>query len=280
MSSLARMRIRLRAWTSFSGIARATRTLAAAQVLQWSEHVRRIGDHARWCTALARAWQCPAPDPDAPLVVLAIGTDLGLCGSLNNRVAAHVAPLLERASVTLVVGSRLADELAWPAAAVFTTPTSFAAIEQTGGEIAALLGDVAPTRIRLSIVVTSRVEPDGAPVVTELGSGDDDNDDPNGDDDNEDRGPTLDPRAAALSPSEDGRRRAASLVLHARIVAALARGARSEAEARLRVMTRAHDAAERRIERESRRLRNLHRESITQDMLETRRGRGRTGHRS
>jgi F0F1-type ATP synthase gamma subunit len=87
----------------------------------------------------------------------------------------------------------------------------------------------------------------------------------------------IEPRLLAprpLTPVDADRRRAASLVQHATLCFALTRGVLSEVEARWRTMSRAHDAADRRIQEQERELRKVRQESITQEMLEVRRARG------
>ena len=111
MTSIRSLEAPLRAWRSFRDIARATRTLAAAQALHWSELARRADAHLAWCEAVADEFRpLPALEP-GPRVVLVLGSDLGLCGPLNQRLAelCHEARLAEAPTVSaVVVGARLA----------------------------------------------------------------------------------------------------------------------------------------------------------------------------
>ena len=267
MTSVQRMESRLEAWRSFRGIARASRTLAASHALHWAETLRRVSRYLSSCVELARGLDAVAVD--APRITLAIGTDLGLCGPLNARVAeaARQLPFLP-GEIRIVVGDRLATELrmteGFDRALWLPGPSSFEAIEAKATELGTLV-QLEPERTHLRIVVTSGVGQDGHPLVSvwdgapaETTGGVD----------------VIPRRGVALTPLEGLRVEALRLLWHARVCHALTRAATSEAEARWRAMTRAHDAADRRIREKEREIRKLRQESITQEMLEVRRGRG------
>ena len=72
MTGIRQLEQRLQAWRGFAGIAGATRTLAAAQSLQWSEAARRAEAHLRRCVALQGAYPQPRPIDGAPTVTLSL----------------------------------------------------------------------------------------------------------------------------------------------------------------------------------------------------------------
>ncbi len=265
MTSARRMELRLNAWRSFRGIARASRTLAATQALHWAEHQRRVEAHQAWCVRIAE--HVGASVIDGPRITVAIGTDLGLCGPLNARVADTLrCEAFLPDELRIVVGERLATELrddpSFEQALGLSVPSSFEAVESTAAEVG-LLSGVDPTKTRLRIVVTSSVEPDGAPRTSVWNAA-----------------PRPEPalpyrNLAALTPQQGLREEAAALLWHARLCCALTRAATSEAEARWRAMSRAHDAADRKIGEQEREVRKLRQESITQEMLEVRQVRAR-----
>lgn len=261
MSSLRQLEERLRAWQSFRGIAGATRTLAAAQSLHWAELVRRADAHLARCLALRDAYPTARVPQGVPRVLVALGSDLGLCGPFNRAVAERFA--LARASgpaTCVAVGERLRahvteDVLVLPA------PTSFPRVQTLAAELEHLLPAAGATRTRLSLVLVAGVEADGRPRVEVW-------DEP--DAAPEGRHGTR-PVAELVAP-EATAAAIASLTRHARIVAALARSAASETEARWRTMNRAHDAADRRIGEQERELHRRRQELVTQEMLEARQG--------
>ena len=106
MTSVRRLEQRLRAWESFRNIARASRALAAAQAMTWTSCAARAED------ALAHAWSVSERaqlDESAPRALVAIGTDVGLCGSVNAAVAREVEAISDRRVVSrVIVGTRLA----------------------------------------------------------------------------------------------------------------------------------------------------------------------------
>lgn len=257
MSSLRQLEDRLRAWRSFRGIARATRTLAAAQSLHWNEIASRAEAHLRRCLEVHGAYPNAQPPADGPRVVLAIGSDLGLCGPFNRSIAAHLPAVLQGAARHVVVGARLGLLLGDEVAAL-PSPSSFERVEALATELELLLEDLPPTTAQLELVLASGVEPDGRPQVEVLP---------------EPRGGEHAPRSAVeLSASDQAEPVVALTTRHARIVAALTRSAASETEARWRTMNRAHDAADRRIGEQERALRKQRQELVTQEMLEARQG--------
>jgi len=263
MTGIRQLEDRQRAWQSFHAIAGATRTLAAAQSLRWSEAARRAETHLARCIALHRAYPDTRSLEGAPrVVVLAVGTDLGLCGPLNRAIAEQLAVVVNERepALVLVVGARLRmlvdDDVVY-----LSAPTSFARIEVLATEIEALLGP--QSEEHLVLVLASGVDRDGRPQVSTW-------DEPHPP---QDSGATR-PVAELVDPEQTARA-SATLMRHARLVAALARAVTSEAEARWRTMNRAHDAAGRRIAEQQRTLDSQRQELVTQEMLEVRQGHGR-----
>jgi hypothetical protein len=257
MTSVRRLEDRLRAWTSFRSVARASRNLAAAQSRRWMEHLRHAEAYLLRCSALAREYGELVGAPRR--VVLAVGTDLGLCGALNTRVAALARASWAAADLRLAVGRRLGDHLDPTGAVSLPSPTSFEAAESLAAEIEALLAARIGPTAALEIVVTTGVASDGTPRI-ECSS----------------RAPGAPAEPAGpcveLVPAEVARPVAATLLRHARIMWALCVGASSEADARWRVMHRAHEAADRRIAVQQQELRKRRQELLTQEMLEARQG--------
>ena len=166
MTSVRRLETRLSAWRSFRGVARASRTLAAAQSLYWAEQLGRI---ERWLIRvdeLAVAYPRPPRSSDQS-VALVIGTDLGLCGPLNTQIAAAAEPVLAAAELAFVVGQRLEGIVDTSRAVHLGSPTSFAAVQSLAATIDTLLGPDAE-QTDLTVVVATGVLPDGAPVVETL----------------------------------------------------------------------------------------------------------------
>lgn len=262
MTSLRQLEDRLRAWQAFRGIAGATRTLAAARSLHWAEIVRRAETHLARCLALRDAYAGARVPADAPCLLVGLGSDLGLCGPLNRAVAERFASERQRDPVArAVVGQRLqahVDDgvLALPA------PTSFARVQTLAAELELLLPRAETTR--LVLVLAAGVEADGRPRVAVW-------DEPDATPSSAVT-PPVHPNAVELVDPFVTTAVIASLTRHARMVAALARSATSETEARWRTMNRAYDAADRRIGEQERELRNRRQELVTQEMLEARRG--------
>ncbi len=271
MTSLRQYEERLRAWQSFRDIAGATRTLAAAQSLHWAELVRRTEAHLARCLALRDAYPSAQVPRDAPRVLVAVGSDLGLCGPFNRAVAERFASERARGSVARVaIGERLrahmeADLLVLPA------PTSFARVETLATTLEVLVPESRSTDVRLVFVLTAEVEPDGRPRVAawdepELGAS------------GHAAGGASSAATLATEPAvelvepETTAAMVASLTRHARVVAALTRSAASESEARWNTMNRAKEAADRRIGEQERELRRRRQEQVTQEMLEARQG--------
>lgn len=268
MSTVRQLEERLGAWRTFRGIAGATRTLAAAQSMHWTEVARRAEAHLARCLALRDAYPGARPLGGAPRLLVGLGSDLGLCGPFNRVVAQRLA--IEQAQGALarvVVGERLrphvdAGVLALPAA------TSFEQVEALAAQLELLLPSAGPTSTRLVLVLAVAVEPDGRPRVEVW--------------DEPEPASNPSPRragsqawtatAAELVNPEQTAAMVASLTRHARLAAALARSAASETEARWRTMNRAHEAAERRIDEQERELSKQRQELVTQEMLEARQG--------
>lgn len=260
---------RLRAWTSFRGVARATRTLAASQALRWGEHVTRAEAHMAWCTELRRAYAPAEAAGNTVDVLIAIGSDHGLCGPLNRLVAEGLASALAaKPELVIVIGSRVSGYLDIGAAVRLPAPSSVPQTREVSTRIEGLIAAEGPLdRARVSIVSPTSVRPDGAVTVTSY--------DIEGAPAKVDLPPAFSARVPVeLSSPALAWSRVSALFLHAALVEALCRAARCEAEARWRTMSRAHDAADRRIEEHSLRLRRLRQEGTTQEMLEARQGQG------
>lgn len=261
MTSVRELEAPLKAWRSFRDIARATRTLSAAQAMHWVEQVERAERHLAACER-ELAVLGSGPRNGAPIrarMVLAIGTDLGLCGPLNRRVADACMGLEEAPTVrSVVVGSRLAALHPLPSAIELAAPSSFEAIERLAVEIEGAWTHLPEPR-ELVIVLAGAIDADALPQV-QLRRG---------------HPPTPiegAPKHVPLVSRDSLLEQARALVLNARLVAALARGILSENEARWRTMSRAYEAANRRIDEQEVVLRKLRQEQITQEMLEARQG--------
>lgn len=266
---------RLAAWRSFRGIARAARTLAAAQGLRWSTQAKQAARQLAWTSALIEHFEPRTPEssPVAARGVLAIGTDLGLCGRLNAALADTLrgSPLLEDHAL-IVAGIRLVDELRDVEPVIsLPAPASIEAVESLSSRIATTLEAAASaTDLDLKILLCASTTNDGHPIP-EIWSGRGDQ-----------AGPELPERAQirrSLAPPivdlcapERARSSVAALHLRARIAHALCVAAASEAATRLFTMSRAYEASDRSIRQQELALRKLEQEAITQDMLEVRSG--------
>jgi F0F1-type ATP synthase gamma subunit len=261
VTSLRQLEERLRAWQSFRGIAGATRTLAAAQALHWAELVRRADAHLARCLALCDAYPAARVPAHLPRMLVALGSDLGLCGPFNRAVGERLAR--ERAggfAGCVAVGERLRPHLG-EGVLVLPAPTSFPRVQMLAAELEHLLPEAGRTRMRLVVVLVAGVEADGRPRVEVW------------DEASQTHGAaTKQSPVAELVDPEATTAAVASLTRHARIVAALARSAASESEARWRTMNQAHDAADRRIGEQERELHRRRQELVTQEMLEARQG--------
>lgn len=271
MTSLRQLEERLQAWRSFRGIAGATRTLAAAQSLHWAELVRHAEAHLAQCLALRDAYLGARVPADAPRILVALGSDLGLCGPFNRAVAERFASEQARGFVSRVaIGERLRPHVE-PGVLVLPSPTSFARVETLATELEVLMPELRSTRVSLVFVLAAGVELDGRPRAAvweepEPGAtGSHANDDPPSP-------PRASQPAVELVDPDTTAAVVASLTRHARVVAALTRSAASETEARWRTMNRAQEAADRRIGEQERDLRKRRQEQVTQEMLEARQG--------
>lgn len=258
MTTVRELQQPLEAWRSFRDIARATRTLAAAQVLHWGEQVVRAERYLAVCERELSVLEPQTPEPIRARAVLVIGSDLGLCGPLNRRVADACVGLGEPPTLgRVVVGSRLAALEPLPGAIEVPAPSSFEAIELLAAELEHAWRSLPEPR-ELVIVLAGAIDADALPQV-QVRRG---------------QPPTkVESTHVPLVAVDSMLARARALVHHARLVAALARGVLSENEARWRTMSRAHEAANRRIDEQERLLRKLWQEHITQEMLEARQGR-------
>lgn len=271
MTSVRALESPLKAWRSFRDIARATRTLAAAQALQWTERSHHADEHLAWCEAVTADHPLMgASEAPRPRVVLLLGSDLGLCGPLNRRVAERsAAEELDGDPTVLrvVVGARLAalEPLSDPVR--LPTPSSLPAARQLAGEIASLIDRLPDSlALELTIVLAGAVEGDGHPCIELRTSATPDL--PLA----EDQQRWLARTERPLADDPELVREADLLARHARLVCALCRAVTSENEARWRSMGRAFESAQRRIAEQERRLRKLRQELITQEMLEARQG--------
>jgi F0F1-type ATP synthase gamma subunit len=265
------MRARLKAWTGFRDVAYATRSLAAAQQLRWSAHERRALEHLSWAHTLAQ--RHPDTRPPGTWVVVGIGTDLGLCGRLNQQLAdALTGALASRVPARcVVVGQRLDDALlpGLPRQ-VEPAPASFEALEALTARLEAevLTATGRGRSPRLLLVYTSSVSGEGTANVRAL-----EEVSPTSPARSQDLAAQLDRQEALLSAPAELAREASGLLLHARLVHALCRASWSEAAARLAVMGRAHEQAQERIAEQELALVKARQEQITQEMLEVTRPR-------
>jgi len=264
---------RLQAWRSFRDIAHATRSVAAAQARRWNAAEVEARRHLTWLEALHGRVDPAAPPPGAR-VLLALGTDLGLCGRLNHLVADAVAAARRelRPQAAIVVGARLGDRALGPSAedeAVLrdTTPSSFAALEDLAERIEVFVGARRAPMPDL-VVVRGRLHPTEGFLEAVVEAGD-----PVDLPDLPAARRAVSGEAASLVPPERLRDVAGQLRFHARVVHAIATAAAVEADVRLQTMTQAHDAAERRIAEQELELRKAEQERITQEMLEVLAGR-------
>ncbi|MBK8263231.1 MAG: F0F1 ATP synthase subunit gamma [Nannocystis sp.] len=268
MSSIRALEARLGAWRSFRDVAHAARTLAAAQSIRWAAHAEHAARHLLWTAGFAHELLRP---PAAPVpAIIAIGSELGLCGRLNRMVAEALAAA-ERArapALRVAVGQRLISELhGQPGIIELAAPSSVAALQAISSRLVRLLTDLAdPTQLHLTVILAARTMSSGTPEIEAW-----------------ERAPTL-PGAAAvpahfvapraeLTPHPQLRAPTAALHLHARVYHALCVAQASEAAARLQTMSRAVDQSDRRIAEQELLVRKLSQESTTQEMLEVRGGR-------
>lgn len=262
---------RLGAWRSFRGIARAARTLAAAQGLRWSAQTKQAARHLAWAQALAEHLGHAHAGDGAVTVGLAIGTDLGLCGRMNAALAEALYASGLVGGPLIIVGQRLVDETRDVDAQItLAAPSTPEAVESLASRIAAALESTTPaSQLDLSILLSASTTSDGQPVLERWC----------------DAGPeqpslpelaeiqqALRNPIADLADPEEARRAVAALRLRARIAHALCAAAASEAAARLFTMSRAYEASDLNIRDQELELRKLQQEAITQDMLEVRSG--------
>lgn len=268
MSGARALEARVRAWRTFREVAHATRSLAAAQALRWAaarEHAVRHGLRAR---DLARRIGRRRGDPAAPCLLLALGTDLGLCGRLNVAVAARVRDVARELSVAqaVVVGVRLGDLVAGELGArTVTTPTTVEGAVSLADELAAAALE-APARAPLVIVSAVETTPAGAPRVRVARE--------------EGQRRALEEASALRRSAVLGRPRAHApwaerADLQARVAEALLTASLVEAQVRLATTTRAHEVAERRVTEQERALAKARQEGVTQELLEVLAGRSR-----
>jgi F0F1-type ATP synthase gamma subunit len=258
MTSLSRLESRLVAWTNFRDVTQASKTFAAMRSRRWLALLAHAERYLALCSDLAAYYVEARDSGPRRTVVLAIGTDLGMCGALNARVAAAAGERWQAADLRGAVGLRLASDLPEPHF-LLPAPSSFEALEATAARIAALAAPTTAAAVDLEIVLANAVGPDGSIVAGPL---------------IERQSPATNAESAIadLTPPTVARETALALQLHARLVAALTRAAASESEARWRTMHRAHEAADRRIAERRQELRKVRSERLTQEMLEARQG--------
>ncbi|MCA8923473.1 MAG: F0F1 ATP synthase subunit gamma [Planctomycetes bacterium] len=263
MSSERALESRLRAWRGFRDIAHATSSLAASMVVRWTTHEARARGHLAQTQRLASAFPPAEPDPHGPSVLVAFGTDLGLCGRLNQSVAERLLEVAQAEPPTLcvVVGHRLADALQDELPCQREgAPSSIEAVLDLADRVeaeVARLGAARPARLGCLRIDAAAREPLldwGAPPPAATGA----------------------PPARLWEPSQPAPGVAEDLRRHARLVAAACAALLGEARLRQATMRRAQDTAERRIQEHERSLNRARQERITQEMLEVRAG-GRAG---
>jgi F-type H+-transporting ATPase subunit gamma len=259
MKSERALASRLRAWQSFRDIAHATSSLAASLAVRWSGHELHARLHLTRSRALASRF---AADLDGgPRVLVAFGTDMGLCGRLNQSVAERVMEVvqIESPAACFLVGRRLIDALEGALPYIEeATPSSIEAVldlaDRVQSEVASLFD---PASVRLGFV---RIDSRRHETLADWGAADDESQCPST------GGPLLPPALAAPAMATD-------LLVHARIVHATCEALLGEARLRQATMRRAQDTAEKRIGEHERELRKARQERITQEMLEVLGGR-------
>lgn len=247
----------LQAWRSFRDIAHATSSLAASLAVRWAAHAAHARRHLARVLDLARRF---APPPEGPRVLVAFGTDMGLCGRLNQSVAEGV---LEQArgrdpALCFLIGRRLAEALegAVPHLAE-GAPASVQAALDLADRIQAEAVKALGVEHRLGFV---RIDPQSFEAAVDWWP--------------ELRGPQTD-GAPLWPPAESAPAVARELLTNARLVHAACEAALGEARLRQATMRRAQDTAERRITEHEQALRRARQERITQEMLEALSGRRR-----
>ena len=277
-SGLRALQSRHHAWCSFRDIAHATRSLAASRRSRWAGHAQRSGEHLAWVWALAKLLPAPAQPQARPKVLVGIGTDLGLCGRLNQLVAE--AFLRRRAelnpALSVAIGERLGQVLGetelptkGPALVAYeSAPVSPAAVLELAERlelslqklglqdaqldlVAAVSEDAGVPDVRCEPSLPAALEGDVRAIEAQLHR-----------------------ERRVLSDLAAGRERVLALLRHARLAHAFCRAQVVESAVRWTVMHRAHEGAQRRIGEQELELRRLRQEEITQEMLDVVSGRG------
>lgn len=258
MKSERAVAARLRAWRGFRDVAHATASLAGSLAVRWATHEQRAREHRERCRALAAR---AGTDAGAgPRVLVAFGTDLGLCGRLNVSVARRVREVVAETApeACFVVGSRLV-------AALEGELPSFEHPAPASPEAVLELADRVLSEVRSALGADGGTPRLGCVHV-----------DPGLREPRVDWEANLVPprgRAPLLPPAEAAPAVAVELWAHARLVHAATLALLGEARVRQATMRRAQDTAERRIVEHEQALRRLHQERITQEMLEVLGGR-------
>lgn len=270
MSGARALEARLRAWRAFREVAHAARSLAAAQALRWFPAREHAVVHARLAHDLARRIRRRGAGEASPCLLLAIGTDLGLCGRLNVVVADAAREVARELPVAeaVVVGLRLGDLLAGQLRArVETSPSTVDGAVALADDLVATVLDL-PARTPLVIVSAVATSAGGAPRVAV----------DRGDDGGRDGRPPPLRRSTLLGKPSAHEPWAERASVHARVAAALFTASLVEANVRLATTTRAHEVAERRIAEQERALAKARQEWVTQELLEVLGGRRRDEH--
>lgn len=125
MSSITATRRRLDSAHTLQGVVTTMKTLSAVRITQYRRAVAALQESTRTLELAVQALlqlrpellPVAAPAADSSVAVVVLGTDRGLCGPFNERIARHAAGLLQartpagqRPSV-LVVGRRLDSRL-------------------------------------------------------------------------------------------------------------------------------------------------------------------------
>ena len=242
---------RLRAWQTFRDIAHAARVFAAGRSSHWGQLQRSAHRYLREVLAGGRTDE----PPPAPPVIVGFGTDQGLCGSLNRRVSTALCGHGDAhpGATMVAVGQRLVEaadrEASW---IQLGAPASSVALDSLAQQVAALALSGAVMR-PVHLVFPTSADVAGHVTVSI---------------DTEAVAAADCPGFSVLDGETEVARRSSALLLRARVVLAAATAVYVENLVRLAVMTRAQGVADRQVTEQTRRLRALRSESITQEMLE------------
>ncbi len=125
METLEALGHQIRSVHDLQSVVKTMKGLAAVNIRQYDEAARSLGDYYRnielgMQILMQRAPHVPtlrSNDPDAPLAVVVLGSDQGMCGQFNSRIVAHADEQLRKRPGdsgpprVLAIGVRAAAEL-------------------------------------------------------------------------------------------------------------------------------------------------------------------------